>query len=81
MGNAPAGSQQCDFGVIRGKPGNAEMHVTPSGGFKRVLIFTDGKVRSDADSKVKASKNGDMWTIEVNDYEHYKFPEALIDGG
>ena len=81
MGNAPGGSSQCDFGVIRGKPGNAEVHVTPPSGLKRVLTFIGNKVTSDAASKVKASKDGDMWSIEVNDYEHYRIPEAMIFGG
>jgi len=47
MGSGPQGSAQCDFGVIRGKPGNAEVHVTPPGGFKRVLTFAGDKVTSD----------------------------------
>jgi hypothetical protein len=81
MGNAPPGSQQCDFGVIRGKPGNAEVHVKLQGGLERVLTFIGEKVTSDADSRVKASKRGDMWSIEVNDYEHYQIPEAVISGG
>jgi len=81
MGGAAEGSMQCDFGVIRGKPGNAELHVTPPGGLRRILTFIGGSVRSDADSKVKASKNGDIWSIEVNDYEHYRIPEAVVAGG
>ena len=81
MGGAAENSALCDFGVIRGKPGNAEVHVTPPGGFKRVLTFAEGKVSSDADSKVKASKSGDLWSIDVNDYEHYRIPEAVISGG
>ena len=75
------GSAQCDFGVIRGKPGNAEVHVTPPGGFKRVLTFIGAKVTSDANAKVKASKSGDLWSVDVNDYEHYRIPEAVISGG
>jgi len=31
--------------------------------------------------KVKATKAGDMWTIEVNDYEHYQVSESVISGG
>ncbi len=81
MGSAVEGSMQCDFGVIRGKPGNAEVHVTPPGGFEPVLTFVGGTVRSDADAKVKASKGGDMWSIEVNDHEHYRIPEAVVCGG
>jgi hypothetical protein len=81
MGSAPQGSAQCDFGVIRGKPGNAEVHVTPPGGFKRVLTFMGAKVTSDANAKVKAGKSGDLWSVDVNDYEHYRIPEAVISGG
>jgi len=75
MGSAPQGSAQCDFGVIRGKPGNAEVHLTPQGG------LNGGTVTSDAGAKVKASKGGDLWSVEVNDYEHYRIPEAMISGG
>jgi hypothetical protein len=81
MGSAPPGSAQCDFGVIRGKPGSAEVHVTPPGGFKRVLTFSGGKVSSDPGAKVKADKSGDMWSVDVNDHEHYRIPEAVISGG
>lgn len=81
MGDAAPGSAQCEFGVIRGKVGNAEVHVTPPGGFERVLTFIGSKVTSDAGAKVKASKSGDEWSVEVNDYEHYRIPEAVISGG
>jgi hypothetical protein len=81
LGDAAPGSAQCEFGVIRGKPGNAEVHVTPSGGLERVLTFAGAKVTSTDDAKVKAGKRGDTWTIEVNDYEHYLIPEAAISGG
>jgi hypothetical protein len=81
MGSAPKSSAQCDFGVIRGKPGNAVVHATPPGGFKRVLTFAGDKVTSDAGAKVTATKSGDTWTVDVNDYEHYQIPEAVISGG
>jgi hypothetical protein len=81
MGDGPQGTAQCDFGVIRGKPGNAKVHVTPPGGFKRVLTFIGEKVTSDGGATVKASKSGDLWLIDVNDYEHYRIPDAVISGG
>lgn len=77
MGNAPA---KCEFGVIRGKPGIAEVRIKPAGGFERVLTFTGNTVTSGSD-KVKATKSGDTWTIQVNDYESYTVPEAVISGG
>lgn len=81
MGDAASGSAQCDFGVIRGKPGNADVHLTPPGGLKRVLTFTGAKVTGDAKATVKATKTGDLWSVDVNDYEHYRIPEAVISGG
>jgi hypothetical protein len=72
---------QCEFGVIRGKPGNAEVHITPPGGLKRVLTFMGDKVTTNPGEKVKATKHGDEWSIEVNDYEHYTIIEAVISGG
>jgi hypothetical protein len=80
MGNAPRGSARCNFGVIRGKPGNAEVHVTPPGGFERVLTFAAGKVTA-AGARVKATKDRDLWSVDVNDYEHYGIPEAIVSGG
>lgn len=81
MGSAPLGSAQCDFGVVRGKPGNAEVHVTPLGDFKRVFTFMGKKVSASGDVNLKVSKSGDLWLIDVNDYEHYQIPEAVISGG
>lgn len=72
---------QCEFGVIRGKPGNAEVHITPPGGLKRVLIFMGDKVTTNTGEKIKAVKRGYDWFIEVNDYEHYTIPEAVVQGG
>ena len=80
MGNAPMGSTQCEFGVKRGKPGDADVYIKPAGGLERVLSFRGNTVTSGKE-KVKASKSGDLWTIEVNDYEHYQINEAVISGG
>jgi hypothetical protein len=81
MGSAPQGSGRCDFGVIRGSPGNAEVHVTPPGGIRRVLTFAGGKVTSGADARVSAIKSGDLWLVDVDSHEHYRIPEAVISGG
>jgi hypothetical protein len=81
MGTAAPGSARCVFGVIRGKPGNAEVHVTPPGGTTRVLTFIGGTVSSDAGARVMASRNGELWLVDVNDHEHYRIPDAVISGG
>jgi hypothetical protein len=80
MGNAHVGSTQCEFGVVRGGPGNADVHIKPQGGLERVLTFRGNAVTSGGE-KVKATKTGDLWTIEVNDYEHYQVSESVISGG
>ncbi len=80
-GKEAPGAKQCEFGVIRGKPGNAEVHVTYPGTNKRVLSFNGDKVSADGGARVKAGKSGDLWSVEVNDYEHYRIPEAVINGG
>jgi hypothetical protein len=80
MGNAQMGSSKCEFGVIRGSSGNAEVHIKPAGGLERVLSFRGNSVTSGTD-KVKATKSNDMWTIVVNDYEHYEVSESVISGG
>ncbi len=82
FGNASPGSTQCDFGVIRGKSGNAEVHIMPPAGLKRVLTFIGSKVSADNNASVKASKqNGDEWFIEVNDYKHYQVGDSIIFEG
>lgn len=81
MGSASPGSAQCDFGVIRGAPGHAEVHVTPPGGFERVLRFAGSTVTADGDARVIARRSGDRWSVDVDDYEHYQIPDAVIAGG
>jgi hypothetical protein len=83
VGAEAPGSKQCDFGVIRGAPGNAEVHLTYFNiyKYKRVLTFMGDKVSADNNGTVNASKSGDLWSIEVNDYVSYQIPEAVIRGG
>lgn len=80
-GKEAPGAKQCEFGVIRGKPGNAEVHVSYPGSKQRVLTFIGDKVSADGGARVKAGKSGDLWSVEVNDVEHYRIPEAVINGG
>jgi len=72
---------QCEFGVIRGEPGNAEVHITPPGGLTRVLTFMGANVTTNPGEKVEAVKQGYDWSVKVNDYKHYTIPEAVIWGG
>lgn len=81
LGTAPAGSAQCEFGVIRGKSGNADVQLTPPGGLKHVLRFMGASVTATDGSRVKVSMNNGVWTVELNEYEHYQIPESVISGG
>jgi hypothetical protein len=48
----------------------------------RILRFDGGTVTSaDASEKVKFDKQGDNWSIGVNDFYFYTIPEAVILGG
>jgi subtilisin-like proprotein convertase family protein len=38
-------------------------------------------VTTNAGEKITAEKQDGEWVIEVNDYEHYRIPEAVIFGG
>jgi hypothetical protein len=81
MGDSAPNSSQCAFGIVRGAAGKAEVHVTPPGGFKRVLTFADETVSTNDGSTVQVGRSGDYWLIDVNDYEHYRIPDAVISGG
>lgn len=81
LGAASQAPASCQFGVIRSGPGRAELHVTPPGGFKRVLTFSSSQVSAGPQDHVKASREGDTWNVDVNDYEHYRIPDAVINGG
>jgi len=82
IGPAGKGSAECEFGVIRGTPGTAEVHITSPGGERRVIRFTDGVVSSpDPDVTLTFEKRADEWVIGINDFEYYVIPEAVVYGG
>ena len=74
-------AKSCPFGVIRSGPGNAAVHITPPGGMERTLKFSGSAVTAPGSRSIKADKQGDEWSIEVNDFERYRIPEAVINGG
>ena len=89
IGTDPKASAQCSFGVIRSTPGHAEVHLA-SPGFDvtlhkddlRVLKFADGTVTCpDPEARVSSERQGDTWSIGVNDFYFYLIPEAVISGG
>jgi len=89
VGTDPRGSANCSFGVIRSAPGHAEVHLASPGydvklhkDQVRVLRFDGDTVSSpDPNAKVKTEKQGDNWSIGVNDFYYYVIPDAVIVGG
>ena len=89
IGTDPKGSVKCSFGVIRSAPGQAEVHLASPGydvtlhkDRLRVLRFAGDTVTSpDPKDKVTFEKQGDNWSIGVNDFYFYVIPEAVISGG
>jgi hypothetical protein len=89
VGPDPAGSAQCSFGVIRGTNGHAEVHLADPGfdvtlhkDHLRILRFAGDTVTSaDPKEKVTVVKQGDNWSITIDNFQHYLIPEAVIVGG
>lgn len=73
--------KMCPFGVIRQGPGRAEVHISPPGGLARTLVFAGQQVTSPGSQSVKASRQGEDWAVEVNDFERYLVIDAVINGG
>jgi len=74
----PAG--ECPFGVVRGAPGNAQVHLTSPAGGERVLDFAGGTVTSADAAGLTVVRHGDAWSIGIGD-EHYTIPDAAVVGG
>lgn len=89
VGTDPKGSAQCSFGVIRSGPGLADVYLASPGydvrlhkDKLRVLKFAAGRVTSsDPKDRVTYDKQGDNWSIGVNDFYYYVIPEAVVEGG
>lgn len=81
-GAAAKGSAECAFGVVRGAPGNADVHLTAPGGQNRVLVFRGAAVSTAAPgTRLQAEKQGDEWDIRIDGDEIYLVPDAVIVGG
>lgn len=81
LGTAKKGSVQADFGVIRDGNGGAELHLKIPGGLQQKINFNRGEWTCQDCQNIKYTKNGDEWTVTLNDYERYYIPDAVITGG
>jgi hypothetical protein len=89
IGSDAPGSAQCGFGVIRGGPGNADVYLAPPGvevtapgATTHVIRFAGSTVTAVSSGiHLKSTKQGDEWSITIDDREHYTIPDAVIMGG
>ena len=59
-------------------------HTGPLGGkeFRGGPANARGRARDERYLAFEAlSAGGDTWSVNVNDYEHYQIPDAVISGG
>lgn len=80
LGRAAPRSAGCDFGVIRGTSGNADLHLTLPGGAKRTLYFRGAQVTADGGAAVTARHAADEWIVDVDGREHYWIADVAILG-
>ena len=76
-------ARTCEAFVIRrGFGGNATLEVRSENGYRRHVLFVNGKpVSSDAPDAMKASRDGDLAVINFELGEKLSVPDALISGG
>ncbi|MDX1333992.1 MAG: hypothetical protein R3252_13265 [Robiginitalea sp.] len=78
-------SRQCEFGVVRRSPGDADVTVFRTDGSRRIIYFQNGRAvgydRSQADrERFTATKVDDLYIVRVGN-ERYEIPEAVVYGG
>lgn len=81
LGTGARGSVQADFGVIRKSNGSAELHLKVPNGLQHKIKFERGEWSCLNCNSIKYTKNGDEWTVTINDYDRYYIPDAVITGG
>ena len=70
------------FVIRRGVDGTATVEIPQSGGFKRRVLFVQGKpVASDSSEAMTYTRQGDVTTVTFESGERYEIPDALITGG
>lgn len=75
----------CGWRVLRKDGGGAELWISniavndrPA---YRVLTFSEGEFSDRDGGAIEVAKEADMWTLTIDDREHYRFPDAVITGG
>lgn len=78
--DAPKG--RCQAGVMRMAGGEATVELqTPDGG-QRHIYFKNGRPdSSDANAPMRATRQGDTYTIRIGTVEVYEIPDAFVVGG
>ena len=63
-------------------PVRHEPHQTAPGATTHVIRFAGSTVTAVSSGvHLKSTKQGDEWSITIDDHEHYVIPDAVIMGG
>ncbi len=86
VGPDPKGSAQCPFGVIRQGGERAEVHLAQPGqalSADPIVLQFDGSRVAARNMKLRifGRHHGDEWEINVNDFNFFTVPDAVINGG
>jgi hypothetical protein len=73
----------CQAGVVRrGHDGTASLEMRDARGLIRQVLFVQGQaVASDAAEPLRATRSGDVLTIQIGSDESYEIRDALLTGG
>lgn len=76
----PSLDRTCPWHVERRAPDVALIRIDRPSGGPRLLSVTHGEVSAQG-APVRVRRQDDMWTVTVDGREHYRFAEALLNGG
>jgi hypothetical protein len=77
--------EACGWRVVRDGTGGAEIWIANIVGETqpayRVLVFSGGEFTSRDGTPLQVNRDGDMWTVVAADGGHFRFADAVINGG
>jgi hypothetical protein len=81
VGNAKH-NKRCKFGVHRGDPGSASVHIISPRGSLRILNFAKNNITTPNGGHLDwgREKDGDQWFVGIDSTEFYIVPEIVVMG-
>ncbi len=76
----PSLDRTCPWHVERRAPDVALIRIDRPAGGPRLLSVTHGQISAQG-APVRVQRQDDMWTVTVDGREHYRFADALLNGG